>query len=240
MKRCFSFIVFLFCVLLGTSAFADPEGAKQMVLRDGQIVLETVTPDPAIAENDNWKLGPLNSLTLSYGAMGYVYAGYGPTLDLVYYKQKSANSRHGVSLRWFFDNNHDSHYIGEEVRKYKCIQINMLSLAYQIQAFKRTGNWEFSIAGGFGLGVAFVSYKNERSQKELYEYDNRALTDDFNMGFLFWGLADDWDPFLDVSMTLGLEYYLSDYFSFGANASIHYHTFLYLDASASVQAKLLF
>ena len=240
MKRGLSFALFLFLMLLGTSAFANPDGPKRMVVKDGRMVVEPVETTEEIV-NDNWMLGPINSLTLSYGAMGYVYPGYGPVIDLVYYRQKSANARQGISLRWFHETYNEPHYIGQETREYKCVQIDMIALAYQIQSFKRSGNWEYSIAGGFGLGVSLANYHLKRTPQELYKYDNRELLDSSNMGFLFWGFdGGDWEPFADISMTLALEYYFSKYFSMGVNASIHYHTFLYIDASASIQAKMSF
>ena len=268
MRHALSFGLFGFLMLMHTSAFAQPESESVMVVAEGRMVVaeapsaaesdddarmvvvegkmvvtDAVVTDPSDdVDPDAWRALPLHSLSLSYGAMAYAYGGYGPALEFTYYHQTGPNSRQGVSLRWFHDNEHDFHYVADKDDLYRCAQIEMVSLDYQIQGFKRYGNFEFSLAGGFGIGVTAATYHGKRSDAEI-KYKRHSASDEEgdNVGALLYGISgEDWDFFVDVSITGGLEYYLGENFSIGANASIHYHTLFYIDISASLQAKVLF
>ena len=249
MKRVITSIIFLFFALLCTTANAETKTESRMIVEDGHMIVKHVEvqveeePEAEVDANGEWiPSGPLNSLTVGYGAMAYAYGGWGPAIDLTYYRQTKQFIRHGVSFRWFHDNEHSPHYIGYYDKDiYGCTQISMASLDYQMQVFKRFGGFEFSLAGGFGLGLAFAeNHKREvpisRENKSNDELDEEGIGD----FFLFGLYGDERDFYFDISLTAALEYYFGDHFSVGVNVSSHYHTMLYIDISASAQVKILF
>lgn len=216
-------------MLLCTAAYAEPEN------------------DPGVEAEQSeaeWiPSGPQNSLLLSYGVMGYFNGdvGGGPVLDLAYYWQTGDLFREGVSLRWFHDNEHHSHYIGQVDSEHRCTQIEMLSLAYHIQGFKRYGGWEFSIDGGFGLGVAFSEQHGKREPAHVAYKGDEPLEGGADAMWILWGIyGDDWDFFFDASLGGTIEYVIGDFLSLGVNTTIHLHTMIYFDISLSAQMKVLF
>ncbi len=231
--------IFMFLVLFGTTAFA------QTGSDDAADANKTSQVKPqAVTSPDDWKAGPLHSISLSLGAMyhGFEY-GYGPVMELSYYKQVSDHVRDGFMFRWFHDNNHDFHYIGERKTGYNCVQIEMLTFSYQYQFFSRKGNWEYWFGGGFGLGTAIATYFDRTNSTDAEGADSKEKSEKGKKIYTskdYWLRGKDWDIFYDVSMAAGIEYYFGKHFSLGAVLSGHYHTFIYIDLSASLQAKLLF
>ena len=247
----YSFLLFVALMIIGNTAFADTP--RKMVVENGRMIVVPV--DDSDASSASWVPdGPIDSFTISYGGMANLLGSYGAALDLLYYRQTNSNERQGISFRWFHDYRHDTkHFIGHDWDGwYKNTQVEMATLDYQIQTFKRNGDWEYSVAGGFGLGFARAKGCNRRTaeERELYlnnrTYENRdddgsgALGDALANIFIFGFHDKDWDVFLDVAVTAAMEYYLNNYFSIGGNISAHWHSLIYLDISASAQLKVLF
>ncbi len=249
MKRIITSILCLFFGLLCSTAHAETKTESRMVVENGRMIVKQVevqveeSPEITTDEKAEWiPSGPLNSLTIAYGAMAYAYGGWGPAIDLSYLRQTGESVRHGLSFRWFHDNEHEQHYIGYYDKDiYGCTQISMASLDYQLQAFKRYGGFEFSLTGGFGLGLAFAKNHKREVPIQREKHPNEDLEGEGIGDFILYGFyGDNRDFFFDISLTAALEYYLGDHFSFGVNTSIHYHTMMYIDISASAQVKVLF
>ena len=248
MKHIIPSFILLFFMLLSSSAFAQPQYESHMVVEDGRMIVKKVEVqvEEEVVEETTEKewvpSGPLNSLTVGYGAMAYAYGGWGPAIDLTYYRQTKEQIRHGVFFRWFHDNEHGPHYIGYYDKDiYGCTQISMATLDYQLQVFKRFGGFEFSLAGGFGLGLAFAENHKREVPITRESNPNDDLEGEGIGNFFLYGMyGDERDFYFDMSLTAALEYYLGDHFSIGVNVSSHYHTMMYIDISASAQVKISF